>query len=97
MCIRDRPVHQLLAQRVGLQDPVDDEVGGQPLEVDIFFILGPASRHVCRPLIGVGDAGDLVGIHRVDRGPVSYTHLDVYKRQGQDVVGAGGIVAQTHR
>ena len=34
-----QPVQQLGAQRVGLDDLVEDEVGGQPLEVDVLLVL----------------------------------------------------------
>ena len=31
-----------------------------------------------------GVVGEVVGVARRERTPVSYTHLDVYKRQGED-------------
>ena len=63
-----QPVQQLVAQGVGLDDVVDDQVGREPLEVDVVLVLGPTrpprTRRAPRPLVGL-DLGDLVGVHRV--------------------------------
>ena len=62
-----QPTEQFLAQRVGLDDPVEDEIGGQAFEVDVLLVFRAAFRDVRGPFVRVGDRGDLVGVDGVDR------------------------------
>src|SRR5256884_4585997 len=59
------PGDELASEVVGLDDGVDDELGGKVHEVNVGFILGPALGDVRGALVGILDGLDLVVEDRV--------------------------------
>src|SRR5437763_14254662 len=63
-----QPRRQLVTQPLGLDDGVHHQVRRQSQEIDVGLVLGAALGHEGRPLGGILDGGDPVGVHGVDRG-----------------------------
>ena len=88
MCIRDRLL------------PYPDRIGLRDVQRQLVHVVSerheavkPAPRR--QPALGLGLRGELGKrplASEVDRGPVSYTHLDVYKRQVLRTVGVIGAL-----
>ena len=72
------------------------EIAVHPLEAKVHTLALPGGRQVEMPPVQphriiLGHIGRVVGDRIVDIGiPVSYTHLDVYKRQGFPWAGLPG-------
>ena len=62
------------------------EAAAHPVPVDLHHIKASLLGQHRRLPEGIGNGRRLLGRHPGDVGPVSYTHLDVYKRQGFTVV-----------
>ena len=60
-------MEQLRAQVLGLDDVVDDEVGGEPLEVDVLLVLaapvGDLFESLVKRDLDVKDTGGFFGPH----------------------------------
>ena len=63
-------------------------------QVDVLVVLGPPRGHEGRPLAGIGDLGDLAGVHRV-HGGVGAHHGDLGGRQRD--AGVGFEAGSRHR
>ena len=79
MCIRDRarPVNYISYEVISND--------GQAHQVELYFEAAPQWALDLPHQESVADSftdGDLLFLRTGSRNPVSYTHLDVYKRQG---------------
>ena len=59
-------MHQLPPELIGLDDRVEDEIGGEPLEVDILLIFTTLVLHELLTLGRIRDLADLVGVDGID-------------------------------
>src|SRR5438132_7342673 len=60
--------HELVAQVLGRNHGVDDELGRQAQQVDVLFVLGPPLGHEPLPLRRIAHLRDPVGEDGVDGG-----------------------------
>ena len=85
MCIRDSVLYSAVTrQDPGTHEPASGWLPGERIgmaEALRAYTQGSAASAGRRSELGTLEAGKLADIAVLDRNPVSYTHLDVYKRQ----------------